>query len=627
VTTEPPGAEVFAKPYDRPQEKWKFLGRSPLNQIRLPRGFFRWQVTKKGFTPVEGFRDPVQGQIQFILHPAGSLPAGMVHVSGNAYRENQSGADDLYALDLDDYLVDRCEVTNKQFKQFVDQGGYRERRYWKHFHDQQTAHFLIYASTVGLLESPQPQGAWLTAGALFSGRTANMVLSWDEAIKQFQDRTGKPGPSAWPSGTYPKGEDDYPVCGVSWYEAAAYTEFAGKSLPTVAHWLRASGLQHAGDITPLSNFGSPGPALVGTHNGLGPFGTLDMAGNVREWCCNPGEGDGRYIMGGAWNEPAYLFLNRVTARSLDRSASNGFRCVRYLSDIPPAAVREIFAKPRDYENEKPVSDDMFQLIKSQYSYQRSPLNAHIENREESADSIHETISFDAAYKNTRNARMIAHLYLPHGRPPFQTVVFFPGGDYFLENRIFPRQNPPEEIANIVRSGRAALWPVYTGTCERWEQGPGDSDWFAERSFEIRCYQDLARSVDYLEERSDIDRAKLAYFGVSSGAGYGIVSLALDNRFKVAVLAYGGLWKEKIPLPEIDLINFVPRVRVPVLMINSQHDPIFPLKTSQLPMFNLLGTPQKDKHHRTYNVPGHGVYRGTYEKEMFSWLDQYLEKVR
>jgi hypothetical protein len=233
-------------------------------------------------------------------------------------------------------------------------------------------------------------------------------------------------------------------------------------------------------------------------------------------------------MGGAWNEPAYLFLNRVAVRSPDRSAANGFRCVRYLSDIPPAAVKEILAKPRDYQIEKPVSDEVFQIIKGQYSYQKAPLNAHIDSREETADSIHETISFDAAYKNPR---MIAHLYLPgRGRLPYQTVDFFPGGNFFFEKRSFPGENPPEgSIANIVRSGRAVLWPVYTGTCERWEPEPWNSDWYAERSYTIRIYQDLARSVDYLEERRDIDRAKLAYFGVSAGATMGIKALALRVR--------------------------------------------------------------------------------------------------
>jgi len=55
-------------------------------------------------------------------------------------------------------------------------------------------------------------------------------------MAEFRDATGRPGPSTWELGTYPQGRSDYPVGGVSWYEAAAYAEFVGQSLPTVYHW-------------------------------------------------------------------------------------------------------------------------------------------------------------------------------------------------------------------------------------------------------------------------------------------------------------------------------------------------------------------------------------------------------
>ena len=56
----------------------------------------------------------------------------------------------------------------------------------------------------------------------------------------------------------------------------------------------------------MSNFSGAGPARAGSYKGLGAFGTLDMAGNVKEWCWNE-IGGRRYIRGGAWNEPAYMF--------------------------------------------------------------------------------------------------------------------------------------------------------------------------------------------------------------------------------------------------------------------------------------------------------------------------------
>jgi cephalosporin-C deacetylase-like acetyl esterase len=517
----------------------------------------------------------------------------MVRVSGNAYRENLYGINDLDALELEDYLIDRCEVTNRQFKAFVDQGGYRDRKYWKQ--------------------------------SFLDGK---MVLSWEDALSKFRDQTGKPGPSPWQSGTYPAGEDNYPVRGVSWYEAAAYAEFTGKSLPTVVHWSRASGHHHSGEITPLSNFASSGPAPVDRSEGLGPFGTLAMAGNVREWCWNKSDGDRRFILGGAWDSPPYLFFAPDTASAFDRTPANGFSCVRYLSDKVPAKAFEdipVVVPGRDYTKETPAPDPVFQVYKSFYAYHKAPLHAQTEtSSEESMDCLHQTVAFDAAYGKER---VRAHLYLPRqSKSPHQAVVFFPGGNYFVKGASFPGGNLPSEIAFIVRSGRAVLWPVYKGSCERrGEELPDDPIVWRSRGTEV--YQDLARSVDYLEERRDIDGEKIAYYGLSGGAKFGPIYLALDDRFKVAVLAYGGLPLDERPRPEIDFIHFAPRVRVPVLMINSRNDPIYPYETSQLPMFNLLGTPQKDKQHLPYAVSGHAVPQEKFETAMLSWLDQYLGKVR
>jgi cephalosporin-C deacetylase-like acetyl esterase len=301
------------------------------------------------------------------------------------------------------------------------------------------------------------------------------------------------------------------------------------------------------------------------------------------------------------------------------------------SKIPPAALKEILVEYRDYEKEQPVSDELFQICKSQYAYDKTPLNARIESTEESADSIsiHQIISFDAAYGGER---VTAHLYLPRkAKPPYQTVVFFPPNVYSA-NRSFPRENPPSSnFAVLLQSGRAVLWPEYKGTYSRWVKDSPlvqDVSWTAARPWQIQWYQDFARSVDYLQKRKDIiDMDKLGYLGGSWGAIMGLVNLSLDNRFKVAVLAYGGLSPEKVPLPELDDINFVTRVRVPVLMINSRNDPKLPYEKSQVPMFKLLGTPPENKLHRTYNVPGHGVPDSMWEKDMLSWFDKYLGKVR
>jgi hypothetical protein len=76
------------------------------------------------------------------------------------------------------------------------------------------------------------------------------------------------------------------------------------------------------------------------------------------------------------------------------------------------------------------------------------------------------------------------------------------------------------------------------------------------------------------------------------------------------------------MPEVDGINFVSRVQVPTLMLNGRYDHFFPLKTSQEPMFELLGVPVEDKRLVLYET-GHISPRVMIIRETLDWLDQYL----
>jgi cephalosporin-C deacetylase-like acetyl esterase len=141
---------------------------------------------------------------------------------------------------------------------------------------------------------------------------------------------------------------------------------------------------------------------------------------------------------------------------------------------------------------------------------------------------------------------------------------------------------------------------------------------------VQVAKDTSRSVDYLESRSDIQKDKLAFYGLSAGGIYGPLCLALEPRFITGVLIGGGLFPSKQPA-EIDILNFAPRVRVPVLMVNGRYDFTFQSETSQKPLFRWLGTPEPRKRLVQFDA-GHMVKLQDIVRETLNWLDQYLGPV-
>jgi len=600
IRSTPPGAEVYVKDYLAVDAPWDFLGKTPMENTNLPFSSLRFRIAKEGFSALE--QTSTAWTVAFLmtkvihlkLEPQATSPPGMVGVPGGSYQLRR-----VPAIQLQDYWLDKYEVTNKQFKEFVDRGGYQKREYWKH-------------------------------PFVENGRT----LSWEEVAGRFRDATGRPGPSTWELGSYLEGQDEFPVSGVSWYEAAAYAEFAGKSLPTVYHWYNAAaGLGMFADIVQLSNFGGRGPARVGSHQGLSPYGSYDMAGNVKEWCWNEVGGAGyrvptgwgearRYILGGAWNEPSYMFEIPHAQSPFDRSATYGFRCAKYSGPLSEVLTNPVERLVRDFTREKPVNDEIFKFYRSIYSYDRTDLKSRVELVDESSRHWRlEKITFDAAYGGER---MIAYLFLPRSAvPPFQTVIYFPGRQALYLKSIetlgvfFPDF--------IIRSGRAVLWPIYKGTYERRSEIPQEGP--SQTRDRVICWsKDLGRSIDYLETRQDTDRGKLAYYGISMGAAWAPVLTALEERLKTSMLIVGGFYFERYP-PEIDAFNFAPRARIPVLMINGRYDFRFPLESSQLPLFRALGAPGKDKRHVLFDS-GHVPPSMTPAiKETLDWLDRYLGPVK
>jgi serine/threonine protein kinase/formylglycine-generating enzyme required for sulfatase activity len=224
---------------------------------------------------------------------------GMVRIDEGMSLEGQS---------IPAFLIDKHEVTNTEFFAFVSAGGYIEKQFWP---DE-----LVIDS------SPLP---------------------WESAVKSFIDKTGIRCPRFWSGGKYPEGKADHPVTGISWYEALAYAQWAGKDLPTWDQWwLAAKGgterLYPWGDDTYTphlrANFGYMGTDPVESYPlGVSLFGCYDMAGNVREWLKDSKSQKGLCtVVGGSWKDPLYM-IEPSHAESFEPDFADdyiGFRCVKAI---------------------------------------------------------------------------------------------------------------------------------------------------------------------------------------------------------------------------------------------------------------------------------------------------------
>jgi len=183
VLSTPPGADVYVRDYSDISGPSEYLGKTPLQGNRLPHAFYAFRLSKDGYETAEVTGTALEGSpVNVILDPVGSLPPGMLHVP--AGRVDPTGR---LEVKLGDFLIDKFEVTNREYKKFVDASGFREPKYWK-----------------------------------FPFLEGKRSLSFDEAMLHFRDKTDRPAPSTWELGTYAPGQDNYPVSGLSWYEAAAF---------------------------------------------------------------------------------------------------------------------------------------------------------------------------------------------------------------------------------------------------------------------------------------------------------------------------------------------------------------------------------------------------------------------
>tara|TARA_B100000405_G_scaffold296181_1_gene250872 strand:+ start:2299 stop:4440 length:2142 start_codon:yes stop_codon:yes gene_type:complete len=592
LTSEPSGAVVAWRPYAEPTADFEILGVTPF-VWDAPRTGTQYRFEHDGYAPqIVGdgggagprtiqLRQLDQPLANSLLIPARNLSPAIV----------EARLATTVPPTLDEYLIDRYEVTNQEFKEFVDAGGYERQQFWEYPFERN-----------------------------------GFEVSWAEAMGRFIDSTGRPGPSGWVGGIFPEGEEDYPVTGVSWYEAAAYASFQGRSLPTIYHWSVAAGLFQAQYTVPFSNINGTELAPVGHFLGVTPAGLYDMAGNAREWLMNS-TGDARYTAGGGWNDPAWLFALTQPQHPFDRSETNGFRLITNLGSAEEFRRISGPVEPavRDFYADEPAPDQLYDQLEAFYEYEDVPLDAEVLSVDTLAGTIRERIVFDSGYDERQ---MVLYLFTPIGASgPLQTILNFPGSGALNGGPFGDFGGSPDPIITLVRSGRAVAYPIYESTFER------DDDYVyrlqdmsnAHRDHVLHWRQDLGRSLDYLETRPDIDSSRFAYQGMSWGGRMAAIMLAVESRFKVAVLNVPGL--SPLPTqPVVDPFNFLPRVTVPVLMLSGEYDQTYPLETSARPFFDFLGTAQADK--RQFVAPGgHLIPRVDVTRETLDWFDKYLGEVR
>lgn len=640
VDTDPPGATVYLRRYDRDSDgraqTRSSAGLTPIGDLKIARGDYIVEIEKQGYAPVQrmisssvermnlfayaprGLRreavaiETEAGGAQFLfdadapirleakLIPASDAPERMARVPGGEYKLVNSGRPTRDAVKLDDYFIDRFETTNREYAEFINAGGYLNRRFWKH-------------------------------AFVKDGRT----LSWEEAMAQFRDHTGLPGPRQWSGQKPPEGREEHPVTDVTWYEAAAYAEFRGKKLPTIYQWDKAA---RNGVVNQISGFTMPwglvnpreilnrranmsGTGTVpvgGLEFGMSPYGCHDMAGNVSEWLLNA-QGEGFTTAGGSWKDPPYLFAFFGEVPAWSSAPTLGFRLVLNSPDATGDQGATRLNPERNIPAIARTSESQYRALLRHFEYDRTPLDARIVDVKEAEAWRLEKISFIGH----GDERTFAYLFLPkNSSPPYQVIHYYPSGaaDFAL--------TLPAEIevgiASLIKAGRAVFSVVLKGYLERPfppDFAPPALNSIRMRDIAINRVVDSRRGLDYLLGREEIDSDRLAYFGFSVGQSR-LLLIGIETRYRAIVLMGAGRMFPNL-IPEADAANYLPHVKPPKLWIHGRHDEAVYFKTEGEPLYKLLGEPKR----LALLDGGHLPPQEVYVPLINSWLDETLGPVR
>lgn len=274
--------------------------------------------------------------VKVVVNDSPSIVGPMLPVGSGTFMMGGTDIADqqpVHQVSLDTFLIDKYEVTNADFEAFINAQGYTTKAFWS-------------------------EAGW------FWRQQYNILLPL-----YWTSTANNSGPS------FP----GFPVVGISWYEAEAFSRFVGKRLPTEAEWemaargvnsyvfpwgstLDGSRANYSTSGDPYEGYGStpvgffdgrlhPSPAFQ-TTDSPGPYGAYDQCGNVWEWVQDwygdyyasspasnppgPVQGAAKVMRGGSWVEnpgpnpsqtyPRTYFRNAMATATRDRAI--GFRCAR-----------------------------------------------------------------------------------------------------------------------------------------------------------------------------------------------------------------------------------------------------------------------------------------------------------